>query len=285
MITKFGKRFLIDYLAGNRNFYQKEIAIGIAKNTEYALSDSNSRLGFEFYRVPVIFGGIDIDTSVSPYTYTAIYSTKLPANLAGKINELAIYPEKRLSSNVYDNKFITTFESIYEWSPSPSLDETNYRVGNSSLTLSSNGTTAREYTSLIENFDMSGYSNFDTISFSYKVNDANLSSVKIKLYSSDTSYYQFNFTGHSVGWNIKDIAISQMTAVGTPDKSSISKIGILVTPTTAATSIVVDGLRINDEDTFDPAYGMIARSNITEIEKVAGRELIIEYKLRLNFGG
>ena len=284
MITKFGKRFLIDYLAGNRNFYQKEIAIGIATNSEYALSDSNSRLGFEFYRVPVLFGGIDVDTSVSPYTYTAIYNTKLPTNLAGKINELALYPEKRLSSNIYDNKFITSFESIYEWSPSPTLDETNYRVGNSSLIFSSNGTAAREYTSVIENFDMSGYSNFDTISFSYKVNDANLSSVKIKLYSSDTSYYQFNFTGHSVGWNIKNIALSQMTTVGTPDKSNISKIGILVTPTTSATSIVVDGLRINDEDTFDPAYGMIARSNITEVEKIAGRDLIIEYKLRLDFG-
>ena len=284
MITRFGKRFLIDYIAGNRSFADKVLAIGIAKNSEYALSDTNSRLGFEFYSVPVLFGGIDIDTSVEPYTYSAIYSTKLPTNLAGKINEIALYPNRRLSTNSYDNKFITTFESIYEWSPQPTLDQSNYRVGNSSLILSSDGVSQQEYISIIPSFDMSGYSNFDTISFSYKVNDANLSSVKIKLYSSATDYYQFTFTGHSEGWNIKDIALADMTSNGTPDKSSITKIGIVVTPITSATSIVVDGLRINDEDTFDPAYGMIARSNISEVEKVAGREMTIEYKLNLDFG-
>lgn len=284
MITRFGKRFLTDFIAGNRDFSKKELAFGISTNAEYALSDSNSRLGFEFYRTPVLFGGIDIDTSVTPYKYTAIYSTKLPPNLAGKINEVALYPGQRSSVNYYDNKFITDFELPYEWTPTPTIDQDNYRVGNSSLVFESNGTSAREYVSTIENLDISGYSNFDTISFSYKVNNASLSNVKIRLYSSLTDYYEFTVNGHSVGWNIKNLALSQMTVSGSPIKSEINRIGIVVTPTTSATSIIVDGLRINDEDTFDPVYGMIARSNITEVEKIAGRELLITYKLDLNFG-
>jgi hypothetical protein len=284
MITRFGKRFLIDFIAGNRTFFDKVLAVGIAKDAEYELSDTNSRLGFEFYSVPVLFGGIDIDTSVVPYTYTAIYSTKLPTNLAGKINEIAIYPGRRSSSNSYGNQFITTFESSFEWSPSPVLNEVDYRVGNSSLDLSSDGISPKEYIATIPNFDMSGYSNFDTLSFSYKVNDSNLAAVKIRLYSSAVDYYEFNFVNHIVGWNIKDIEIADMTSNGNPDPSLISKIGVVVIPVGSATSITVDGLRINDEDTFDPAYGMIARSNISEIEKVAGRELTIEYKLDLNFG-
>jgi len=284
MITRFGKRFLIDYIAGNRTFFDKVLSVGIATNAEYPLNDTNSRLGFEFYSVPVLFGGIDIDTSTSPYTYTAIYNTKLPPNLAGKINEIALYPGRRVSNNSYDNRFITTFESPFEWSPSPVLNETDYRVGNSSLNLSSDGTSQQEYISTIPSFDISGYSNFDTISFSYKVNNANLSAVKVRLYSSESDYFEFNFTGHAVGWNIKDVSFADMTSVGSPQRSSISKLGIVVVPTTSATSITVDGLRVNDEDTFDPAYGMIARSNVSEIEKVAGRELIIEYKLDLSFG-
>ena len=284
MITRFGKRFLIDFIAGNRTFFDKVLAVGIAKDAEYELSDTNSRLGFEFYSVPVLFGGIDIDTSVVPYTYTAIYSTKLPTNLAGKINEIAIYPGRRSSSNSYGNQFITTFESSFEWSPSPVLNEVDYRVGNSSLDLSSDGISPKEYIATIPNFDMSGYSNFDTLSFSYKVNDSNLAAVKIRLYSSAVDYYEFNFVNHIVGWNIKDIEIADMTSNGNPDPSLISKIGVVVVPVGSATSITVDGLRVNDEDTFDPAYGMIARSNISEIEKVAGRELTIEYKLDLNFG-
>ena len=284
MITRFGKRFLIDFIAGNRTFFDKVLAVGIAKDAEYELSDTNSRLGFEFYSVPVLFGGIDIDTSVVPYTYTAIYSTKLPTNLAGKINEIAIYPGRRSSSNSYGNQFITTFESSFEWSPSPVLNEVDYRVGNSSLDLSSDGISPKEYIATIPNFDMSGYSNFDTLSFSYKVNDSNLAAAKIRLYSSAVDYYEFNFVNHIVGWNIKDIEIADMTSNGNPDPSLISKIGVVVVPVGSATSITVDGLRVNDEDTFDPAYGMIARSNISEIEKVAGRELTIEYKLDLNFG-
>ena len=284
MITRFGKRFLTDYIAGNRTFFDKVLSVGIATNAEYPLSDTNSRLGFEFYSVPVLFGGIDVDTSTSPYTYTAIYSTKLPANLAGKINEIALYPGRRVSNNSYDSRFITTFESPFEWSPSPTLNENDYRVGNSSLNLNSDGTSQQEYISIIPSFDISGYSNFDTMSFSYKVNNANLSAVKVRRYSSEAAYFEFNFTGHSVGWNIKDVPFADMTAVGNPQRSSISKLGIVVVPTTSATSITVDGLRVNDEDTFDPAYGMIARSNIAEVEKVAGRELIMEYKMDLDFG-
>lgn len=284
MITLFGKRFLTNFLAGNKSFDKKDIAIGIAKNSEYALSDTNSRLGFEFYRMPIQFGGIDIDTSVSPTTYTAIFSTTLPTNLAGKINEIAIYPGLRSSVNTFDSKFITDFGSIYSWTPEPELDQTNYRIGDASLIFTSNGAAVKEYISIVEDFDISGYSNFDTLSFSYKVNDANLSSVKVRFYSSDTDYYQFNFTGHSIGWNIKQLDFASMSSVGTPSKNKISKLGIVVTPTTAATSISVDGLRVNDEDTFDPSYGMVARANITEIEKVAGREMLLEYKLDLNFG-
>ena len=285
MITLFGKRFITSFLAGNKVFDKKDIAIGIAKNSEYALSDTNSRLGFEFYRLPVKFGGIDIDTSVTPITYKAIFSTTLPTNLAGKINEIAIYPGLRTSVNSFDSRFITDFESIYSWTPEPAIDQVNYRIGNSSLVFTSNGVAAKEYISIVEDFDISGYSNFDTLSFSYKANDANLSSVKVRFYSSDVDYYQFNFTGHSLGWNIKELDFASMSTSGSPSKSKISKVGIVVTPgLVAATSICVDGLRVNDEDTFDPSYGMVARSNITEIEKVAGREMLLEYKLDLNFG-
>lgn len=284
MITLFGKRFLTNFLAGNKSFDKKDMAIGIATNLEYPLSDTNSRLGFEFYRLPVKFGGIDIDTSVTPTTYTAIFSTTLPTNLAGKINEIAIYPGLRTSVNSFDSRFITDFESIYSWTPEPAIDQVNYRIGNSSLVFTSNGGAIKEYISIVEDFDISGYSNFDTLSFSYKANDANLSSVKVRFYSSDVDYYQFNFTGHSVGWNVKQINFANMSTVGSPSKNKISKIGIVVTPTTLATSICVDGLRVNDEDTFDPSYGMVARANISEIEKIAGREMLLEYKLDLNFG-
>lgn len=285
MITKFGKRFLANFVAGNSSFASKEMALGIATSTEYALSDTNSRLGFEFYRVPIRQGGIDIDTSVSPAKYTVIYSATIPTNLAGKINEIGIYSGQSYSKNLYDSKFISNFELPYKWSPEPALDQTNYRVGDSSLTFTSNAAAAREYTYDLGDIDLSGYNPSDTLSFSYKVNDANLSSLKVRLYSSDTNYLQFTFTGHSVGYNIKNLNMSTGVSTGTFNAQSVVKLGIVVTPTSSQTSVSMDGLRINDEDTFDPEYGLIARSILdSTMIKVIGREAAIEFKLDLSFG-
>jgi hypothetical protein len=285
MITKFGKRFLTNFVAGNSSFSSKEMAIGIATGTEYALSDTNSRLGFEFYRVPVRVGGIDIDSSVSPVKYTVIYSATLPTNIAGKINEIGIYSGQSYSRNLYESKFISNFELPYQWSPEPSLDQTNYRVGDSSLIFTSNATDPREYTYILDSMDISGYNPSDTLSFSYKANDANLSSLKVRLYSSNTDYLEFTFTGHSVGNNIKNLNMSTGVSTGTFNPQSVVKLGIIVTPTTAQTSVSMDGLRINDEDTFDPEYGLIARSILdSTMIKVIGREASIEFKLDLSFG-
>lgn len=285
MITKFGKRFLANFVAGNSSFASKEMAIGIATGTEYVLSDSNSRLGFEFYRVPIRVGGIDIDSSVSPVKYTVIYSATLPTNIAGKINEIGIYSGQSYSRNLYESKFISNFELPYQWSPEPELDQTNSRVGDSSLTFTSNAADPKEYTYILDSMDISGYNPLDTLSFSYKANDANLSSLKVRLYSSDSDYLEFTFTGHSVGNNIKNLNMSTGVSTGTFNPQSVVKLGIIVTPTTAQTSVSMDGLRINDEDTFDPEYGLIARSILdSTMIKVVGREASIEFKLDLSFG-
>jgi hypothetical protein len=285
MITKFGKRFLTSYVAGTSSLDSKEMALGIATSSEYPLSDTNSRLGFEFYRVPIRQGGINIDATVSPIKYTVIYSATIPTNIAGKINEIGIYSGQSYSRNLYESKFISNFELPYEWSPEPALDQSEYRVGDSSLIFTSNGTAPREYNYTLGSMDMSGYNPSDTLSFSYKVNNANLSSLKVRLYSSDTDYLEFTFTGHSVGYNIKNLNMSTGVSTGTFNSQSVVKLGIIVTPTSAQASVSMDGLRINDEDTFDPEYGLIARSILdSTMIKVIGREASIEFKLDLSFG-
>ena len=285
MITKFGKRFLTSYIAGTSSFDSKEMAIGIATSSEYPLTDSNSRLGFEFYRVPIRQGGINIDASTSPTTYTVIFSATLPTNISGKINEIGIYSGQSYTRNLYNNKVLSNFELPYEWTPEPDLDQVNARVLDSSLTFTSDSTSPKEYTYPLVGVDVSGYNPLDTLCLSYKANDANLSSIKVKLYSSDSDYMEFVFSDHSVGNNIKSVYMSSGVTTGTFNSQSVNKLGIIITPTTSATTVSMDGLRINDEDTFDPAYGLIARSILdSEMIKVLGREASIEFKLDLSFG-
>ena len=94
------------------------------------------------------------------------------------------------------------------------------------------------------------------------------------------------FDSYSAGNNIVEKTLSEFVTVGSPDKANITQIGIVISPTSSATSVVVDGLRINDEDTFDPSYGMISRSVLTGgniITKTSGRQVDVEYKLQLGF--
>ena len=217
MITKFGKRFLTSFIAGTSSLSSKEMAIGIANGSslEYPLSDTNSRLGFEFYRVPIRQGGIDIDSTTSPVTYTVIFSATLPREVSGRINEIGIYSGQSYNTNLYGSKFISDFEFPYEWTPQPEIDQVNSRILDSSLTFTSNSTSAREYTYPLSDLDISGYNPLDTLCLSYKANDANLSSIKVRLYNSDSDYMEFTFSGHVVGNNIKSLNMSQGIAVGT----------------------------------------------------------------------
>ena len=73
---------------------------------------------------------------------------------------------------------------------------------------------------------------------------------------------------------------------GSPDSSSINKILVGVkSKTIAGTTVYMDGLKINDEDSFDPIYGLISRAvlNAPGINKVSGKQIDIEYKLGINF--
>jgi hypothetical protein len=108
MITKFGKRFLTDYIAGNSNFTSKDLALGIATSSQYALADTNTRLGFEIYRMPVGLSSISIESDGSGgFNYYAIFQTTIPQDVSGVISEIGLYPGIRKSLNLFDSKSST----------------------------------------------------------------------------------------------------------------------------------------------------------------------------------
>jgi hypothetical protein len=277
MITKFGKRFLTNQIAGNVPNLNKDIAIGIDLSAE---SENDTRLGFEFYRVPVSFGTVDIQTSSGNSTYSVIFKATVPQDVEGHINEIGIYPSTRSSINNFDSKFITDFGTYTDWTDAEGFKAdyltNNVRIGNNILIMQSNGNAANEYKYDIGNLDLSGYSINDTIKLAYFKQDNNLSSIKIRFYSSNTQYFETTITP-SAGTGNKltaDIPMSDVfngaTSVS-PDKSGINKIGIIITPSGSETTYVgFDGLRINDEDTFDPIFGLISRSRVVTNTSVSG---------------
>jgi hypothetical protein len=312
MITKFGKRFLTDFIAGNSTFNTRDIALGIGTT---ATTENDTRLEFEFYRLPVSLGSIDIQTndSASPILardgittipayssiYYAVYKATIPQDVSGVISEIGLYPGERKSINSYDSKFITSFENNYTWldssNNSPQLKANNTtdpflsKIGEHMVQFDVAQSTSKEYINSIVNIDLSGYSVNDSLTLAYKKKDNNLTKITVKLYSSDTQYYYADFTPLSgTGDKIQSISMSSVfsnISSTAPDPTNITKIGIEVTAGSGgATTVYFDGLRINDEDTFDPQYGLISRSILTTpLQKPSGRPVDIEYKLQLEF--
>jgi hypothetical protein len=288
VITKFGKRFLTNVIAGNIPNDLKDIAIGIDST---AATVNDTRLGFEFYRLPVTLNSTDIQTTTGT-TYSVIYKTTVPQDIAGTISEIGLYPQTRSSIVNFDSKFLSDFNNYLNWFNSsgynPIIDTTNQKIGNNILKMNSNGTSSDEfYTSV--NLDLSGYSLNDTIRLAYYKYDNHLSNIKVKFYHTNSDYYTATITPSSgTGYFISDsITIGSIlqNSVGQADASQISKIAIVITPTSGqSSSIGLDGLRINDEDTFDPIFGLISRSVLnSSVIKLAGRQIDIEYKLDLSF--
>ena len=297
VITQFGKRFITNFLAGNVGFKNKDIAVGIGGQNisgGTAATNQDTRLDFEFYRLPVEFGSIDIQQTSTDglgnpiYSYTVIYTTTLPQDINGRISEIGLYPNTRASKNDFDSKFLDSFDNQLDWSPNPVILTSDYsRVGSTVLTMKSNGTSNKEYKTSISTVDMSGYSINDSLSLSYYKADANLETITVKFYSSNTAYYYATFTPTAgIGNKIQDVTLSSMLSdpIGSPDLSQINAIGIVINPLSAETTVHMDALRINDEDTFDPNFGLISRSVLSsELIKLAGRQVKIQYRLDLSF--
>jgi hypothetical protein len=287
IITRYGKRFLTSFLAGRESFASKSMAFGIDST---AALDTNTRLGFEFYRAPVLFGSTDIQTLNDTTTYSIVYKATIPQDVAGYITEVGLYPEYRASTSSYDSKFIADFDSQLDWTNTPLITTVDARIGQYLLGMSSNGTSAKEYKTNIQAMDLSGYSVNDTLKLAYVKNDANLQNIIIKFYSSPADYYYVTVTPETgTGYKLSsDITLNNLFSnysTANVDPTNINQIGIVITPVSAqSTSVSLDGLRINDEDTFDPNFGLISRSVLpTPLVKLAGRQVDVEYRLDLGF--
>ena len=300
MITKFGKRFLTNYMAGNVSFSEKELALGIG-NTAANVDGNDTRLQFEFYRVPVKFSSIDISEVSGAFVYKAVFVATIPQDVAGVISEIGLYPSSRTSINNFDSKFISSFENNILWSdsvgsnPSIQLNSPTFlsKIGENMVLIQSPSSTAKEYKSATGTINLSGYSVNDSLSIAYKKADDNVAKIRIKFYSSSTDYCYVDFTPAAMSTTpdkIQSVYLSTLfsnTSATPPDFTNITSIGVEVTANSSGTtSVYFDGIRINDEDTFDPTYGMISRSVLTGgdiITKTSGRQVDIEYKIRLGF--
>jgi hypothetical protein len=206
LLTKFGKRYLTQYLAGQSSTSLKDIAIGVGST---AATVNDTQLGFEFYKSAVTMNSIDIQTSSSTgiSTYGVVHKTTIPVDVAGIINEVGLFPNVILGSTDYASNSISTFENNQSWTDStgayPSSVTTPFpKIGTSYLSIGAASSQSKEY---FYNFDLdvSGYSALDSLTLAYYQSDTNLDYVFVRMYDSNNNYYEIRYTGElSVGYKI-----------------------------------------------------------------------------------
>ena len=301
ILTKFGKRFLTNYLAGVTSFNSKNIVIGIG-DKDATVNDN--RLDFEFYSSPVDISSPNIETDpiTGITTYSVIYKTSLPNDVVGVIKEVGLFPAQSSTKTDYSDRYISSFENALPWtdssgnnptlviSPTPRLGSYLFQITSPSVTSPSTYST-KEY-SFNTDFNLSGYSIYDSLTLAFRQADTNLDYIYLRFYSTATDYFEARILGESSILSpnkIKSLMLSDVFnssyKSGTPDSTSINKILVGVkSKTIAGTTTYMDGLKINDEDSFDPTYGLISRSVLSNaISKFSGSQMDIEYKIGLTF--
>ena len=293
LLTKFGKRYLTQYLAGQSTNTLKDIALGVGST---AATVNDTQLGFEFYKSAVSMNSIDIQTNSTTgiSTYGVVHKTTIPVDIAGTINEVGLFPHMILGSTDYASNSISTFENNQSWTDSTgayaSTTTTPFpKIGTSYLSIGAAASQSKEYFYNF-NLDVSGYSALDSLTLAYYQSDTNLDYVFVRMYDSNNNYYEIRYAGDSsTGYKIKSLTLNNLYSSGygsgTPNQTSIVKISCGVkAKASGATTVLFDGMRINDEDSFRTDYGMISRSVLTTpITKSLGKQMVIEYRIGLSF--
>ena len=293
LLTKFGKRYITQYLAGQSNSNLKDISLGVGS---VAATVNDTQLGFEFYKSPVSMNSIDIQTNSTTgiSTYGVVHKTTIPVDVAGVINEVGLFPSVSLGSTDYASNSISTFEDNQSWTDSAGLYPTSVtnpfpKIGTSYLSIGATSSQSKEYFYNF-NLDVSGYSSLDSMTLAYYQSDTNLDYVFVRMYDSSNRYYEIRYAGDlSIGYKIKSLTLNNLYSSGfgsgTPDQTAIVKISCGVkAKSSGATVVLFDGMRINDEDSFRTDYGLISRSVLANpITKSLGKQMVIEYRIGLNF--
>ncbi len=293
LLTKFGKRYLTQYLAGQSTNTLKDIALGVGST---AATVNDTQLGFEFYKSAVSMNSIDIQTNSTTgiSTYGVVHKTTIPVDIAGTINEVGLFPNVILGSTDYASNSISTFEDNQSWTDSTGAYASSVttpfpKIGTSYLSIGATASQLKEYYYNF-NLDVSGYSALDSLTLAYYQSDTNLDYVFVRMYDSNNNYYEIRYAGDaSTGYKIKSLTLNNLYSSGygsgTPNQTSIVKISCGVkAKASGATTVLFDGMRINDEDSFRTDYGMISRSVLTTpITKSLGKQMVIEYRIGLSF--
>lgn len=259
LITTAGKETIKQYLAGNIPSWSGAIAIG-AINTAANIADT--KLGFEIDRRQTLTKSINSNGEI-------VIRASFPLDLQARINEVGVYPFVNTTvSGRYQDAVITDF-SESTWSVGGADTTVNSYVGSSNVKLDSTNTSS---TLSDLNIDISGYSKTDKFELLVNNLDANAKTITLS-FTDGTNTSTVTFPNLPSTTGIKSVSVD----IGSTSVTNITSITLASTNTNKSVSL--DCLKFLNTDQSGYTMNLVSRSIPTEIVKLAGQDLEIEYIL------
>ena len=303
-LTIAGKSILMKSIMGVIPTIGGNIQMGISNSPNQSPNSdgliSDTRLGFAVLESPVILSYLD-----NSGAYDAmVFRTTIPAggtSEAYKIYELGLFPNqsemttyrdiamfsgtvndqwKKTDGSVISSTYSSSASSILS-AADASSNGFSFRVGDTALFLKY-GSANKVKAIPNKNTGFSTFDSNDKISIAYSKVSGSSPTLSITFTLSTGGY--FTKTGISLpdNYGVVDILQTEFTAVN----ATASQWGLVqdVTIEASTANVVIDSIRINENDAADVTNGMISRAVLASpIQKLSAQQLDVEYYLSIGF--
>lgn len=273
MITDEGRTYIKRYLAGQVGAIAESIVFGAGATAPAA---TDTVLNFELERVNVRLVAYDF------YADKLVFKGTLPEEFSGTVYEIGLYSQTANSAaGAYGSRMLLSFESVDENWSNATWTGTNARFGDEAMmhAPTASASIVGSLTDLL--IDISGNSNADNISIAYYVSNANCASITLRFKVDASNYAAYTITSPPAGYNISTLSKGSATITGTMDWGNIAIVDVVTTAKSAgSTQVTYDGVRIEDADTDNPDYVLVAREVLaTPYTKAAGTAEEVEFSI------
>jgi hypothetical protein len=270
LITDKGIDHLLKYQARIVLYPANFMVLGVG--TAAAAGD-DTNLNFEAQRLPIDAINADLANN------RLVFSSTIPVNTVESIYEVGLYYAD--SSTTFSKLLPYPGTDINLWT-NATLTTANARVSPQTLKIDfvTSGTTTAESIATIQ--DLSSYTGVDIIKLAFYAT-ANTSSLRIRMGTDSSNYYEFLVSSPAVGYNIKSFSLSSATKTGSPNWNNIAYFAVRPSGTAGGNgSVYFDGIRI-EQLSLSPVDLLVART-VYDSPFVTNPNLptTIEYALNIN---
>ena len=271
IITDAGRIVILKYMSGGGDFFADSLAIGVDTS---APATTDTGLGFEVSRLPITVSVSDPENS------KVLFKSSFPEGIQLKINEIGLF-----SSQQGDNSYLhSTFGLDEQWEGELYTNNVDTRIGLSgtAVDLDANSTVTISKPTIS---NLSYLGSEDVFRLAVILYDDNCESIAIKFTDIDggemLGTYAIPTYTSSPDPQYEIIDLEQVEFSGLTNLwGSITKMDMVVVSKVAgATTIVLDGLRIIDNN-IQLGSEIIAKTGLSEeVVKLATESLEVQYSL------